>query len=90
MPTLLVRRRAAATQDARSLEIVRRLDSDLSDDRSLGELVALLREDPALEETRTLAQRTADDAVAILDQLPAGPVRDALQTFTRTLVERRS
>ena len=90
MPTLLVRRRAAATQDARSREIVRRLDSDLSDDRSLGELVALLREDDALEETRTLAQRTAADAVSILGQLPEGSVRDALQTFTRTLVERRS
>lgn len=89
MPTLLVRRRAAERQDARSLEILRRLDSDLSDDTALGELVALLREDEALEETRRLAQRTSDEAVEILGELPEGPVREALETFTRTLVERR-
>lgn len=89
MPTLLVRRRAAEQQDARSLEILRRLDSDLSDDTALGELVELLREDQALEETRRLAQRTADEAVEILGELPQGPVREALETFTRTLVERR-
>ena len=89
MPTLLVRRRAAEQQDQRSLEILRRLDSDLSDDTALGELVELLREDQALEETRRLAQRTADEAVEILGELPQGPVREALETFTRTLVERR-
>ena len=89
MPTLLVRRRAAATQDPHSLEIVRLLDGDLSDDAVLGKLVELLRADEALEETRQLAQRTADEAVAILAELPEGPVRDALQTFTRSLVERR-
>lgn len=89
MPTLLVRRRAAATQDPHSLEIVRLLDGDLSDDAVLGQLVELLRADEALEETRELAQRTADEAVAILAELPEGPVRAALQTFTRSLVERR-
>lgn len=89
MPTLLVRRRASEEQDPRSLEIVRRLDSDLADDHVLAELVELLREDAALEETRRLAQRTAEEAVAILDELPEGPAREALQTFTRTLVERR-
>jgi heptaprenyl diphosphate synthase len=88
MPTLLVRRRAAESPDVRSLEIVRRLDSDLSGDRELSELVELLLEDEALEETRDLAQRTADEAVAILAELPEGAVREALQTFTRTLVER--
>ncbi|WP_422115158.1 polyprenyl synthetase family protein [Brachybacterium sp. UNK5269] len=89
MPTLLVRRRALSASDARTLEIVKRLDGDLGSDESLGELVAMLRADPALEETRVLAQRTADDAVGILEELPAGAVRDALIAFTRTLVERR-
>src|SRR5690606_35478010 len=86
MRTLLVRRRAAATQDPHSLEIVRLLEGDLSDDAVLGRLVELLRADVALEETRRLAQRKADEAVAILGELPEGPVRDALQTFTRSLV----
>lgn len=88
MPTLLVRRRAVKQQDTHSLDLVRRLDGDLSSDDSLDELVGLLRADPALEETRALAQRTADEAVEILAELPEGEVRSALTTFTRTLVER--
>ncbi|MBB5830843.1 polyprenyl synthetase family protein [Brachybacterium aquaticum] len=89
MPTLLVRRRAAEEKDERSLDIVRRLEGDLSDDDVLAEVVELLRADPALEETRALAQRTADEAVAVLEELPAGSVRDALIGFTRSLVQRR-
>ncbi|MGY5765853.1 polyprenyl synthetase family protein [Brachybacterium sp. DNPG3] len=88
MPTLLVRRRAQESPDERTLDIVRRLDGDLSSDEDLATLVALLREDDALEETRALAQRTADEAVEILGELPDGPVRDSLTTFTRSLVER--
>lgn len=88
MPTLLIRRRADEHPDSRSLEIVERLDGDLSSDASLDELVALLRADPALEQTRELAARTADEAVEILSELPAGPVRDALTGFTTTLVRR--
>lgn len=88
MPTLLVRRRAAQKSDPRSLDIVARLDGDLSSESSLDELVALLREDPALEETRRLAARTADEAIEILEELPAGPVKDALTGFTTTLVRR--
>ncbi|MGO2583970.1 MAG: polyprenyl synthetase family protein [Brachybacterium tyrofermentans] len=89
MPTLLVRRRAAQTGDAQSVEIVARLDGDLTEDKVLDELVTMLREDPALEETRELAARTADEAVEILGELPAGAVRDALTEFTRSLVQRR-
>lgn len=88
MPTLLVRRRAQTEQDPGSLEIVERLESDLSSDQALDELVALLRADRALEETRELAQRTADEAVGILEELPEGPVQSALIAFTRTLVQR--
>lgn len=88
MPTLLVRHRAAAQQDAYSLDLVARLDGDLSSDAALNALVELLRADPALEETRSLAQRTADEAVEILGELPEGDVRSALTGFTRTLVER--
>ena len=89
MPTLLVRRRAEEQQDPASLAILARLDGDLSSDAALDELVDLLRKDPALEETRELALRTADEAVAILDELPEGAVREALTSFTSTLVERK-
>lgn len=90
MPTLLVRRRAEQQGDAHSVEIVDRLAGDLSSDEDLETLVALLREDPALEETRALAQQTADDAVAILEELPDGAVRTALIHFTSSLVQRHS
>lgn len=89
MPTLLIRRRAASSPDPRTQEIIARLDGDLSSDEALDQLVLMLREDPALEATRALAQRTADEAVNILSELPDGDVRHALVTFTRTLVERR-
>lgn len=90
MPTLLVRRRAVEhPEDERTAEIVRRLDGDLQDDAVLAEVVNMLREDPALEETRELADRTAAEAITILEQLPVGPVREALITFTTSLVARR-
>src|SRR5699024_11170973 len=90
MPTLLVRRRAAEHPDARSLEIIERLDGDLSSEAALAELVTMLRADPALEQTRELAARTADEAIEILAELPEGHVRDALTGFTTTLVRRSS
>ncbi|HJB11435.1 MAG TPA: polyprenyl synthetase family protein [Candidatus Brachybacterium merdavium] len=89
MPTLLIRRRAAHGPDPRTREILERLDGDLSSDAALERLVLMLRDDPALEETRALAQRTADEAIEILFELPSGSVRDALIAFTRALVERR-
>lgn len=88
MPTLLVRRRAL-DGDTRAESLVRELDGDLTGDDALSRVVAMLREDPALEDTRALAQRTADEAVAILEELPEGAVREALVAFTRTLVQRR-
>ena len=88
MPTLLVRRRALDHPDSHSLDIVERLDGDLSSSAALDELVDLLREDPALEETRRLASRTAEEAMEILSELPAGAARDALKAFTATLVGR--
>ena len=50
--------------------------------------IARKRADPALEETRTLAARTAEEAIEILGELPASAVRDALTGFTTTLVRR--
>lgn len=89
MPTLLVRKRHLEAPDERTADIVRRLDGDLSSEESLAELVALLREDPALEETRRLAQRMSAEAGEILDELPASPVRDALHAFTASMVDRQ-
>lgn len=90
MPTLLLRRRAQQHPDEPTAHLLQLLDGDLSSDEALAETVALLRADPVVEQTRELAERTAAEAVAILEELPAGAVRDALTLFTRTLVDRRS
>ncbi|GAB2546479.1 polyprenyl synthetase family protein [Brachybacterium huguangmaarense] len=89
MPTLLVRRRVAQGDDApASRRLVELLDSDHLDGAELDEALELLRADPAVEETAAMARATADEAIAILDELPAGPARDALVSYTRTLAHR--
>jgi heptaprenyl diphosphate synthase len=67
---------------------VARLDGDLSDDSDLAELVGMIREDPALEETSRMAEGYARDADAILSALPDGTGRDALMELTDGLVHR--
>lgn len=66
------------------------LDDDLSDDARLARAVELLREDPSVEETEAMATSTAAEAIEILRELPAGPVRDSLIAFTTGLVVRTS
>jgi len=87
LPVLLLRR-AAAAGDTAAQELAERLDGDLSDDAVLAEVVAALRDHDATEQARTEAQRWADDAVRALDALPAGPARDALTDFARTVADR--
>ena len=80
VPTLpvIIARRSAAPQDARLLEL---LDSDLSDDAALTECLTLLRAHPAMAEARAYVQGEAEKAKALLEVLPVGPVRDALEQF---------
>jgi heptaprenyl diphosphate synthase len=88
MPVLLVRRQHAAAPTEHSTRLVELLDGDLSEDGPLDEALALLRSDPALEETSAMAQRYAEQATAILASLPAGPTRETLIAFTDNLVHR--
>jgi heptaprenyl diphosphate synthase len=90
LPTLLVRRHAADHGDAASAALVGLLDGDLTDDAALEETVARLREHPATEQARLEAVRWADDAVAALEPLPAGPAKQALQAFAEAVVDRTS
>ncbi len=91
MPALLLRRRAAGPDGTRSdRDLVAQLDSDLSADADLDDAVQGLRAHPVVEETRARAVRYADEAVADLGTLPAGPVREALVSFTQALVDRAS
>lgn len=89
MPTLLLRARSAAgDSSAGTRAVIEALDADLSDDESLERAVALLREDPAVDQTATMAADTAEEAIAVLHELPESPVREALEAFTTSLVLR--
>jgi alkylation response protein AidB-like acyl-CoA dehydrogenase len=88
MPVLLLRQRAAAPGAAEDRALVALLDGDLSSDAALARAVAALREHPVVAQTRHEASTRARDAVAGLDALPHGPVRDALVAFADALVDR--
>ena len=75
LPTLLARR-STDPADARLLEL---LDSDLRDDAALAEVLALLRRHRCIDEARADVRRRADLARALLEPLPLGPARDALE-----------
>ncbi|HET9873005.1 MAG TPA: polyprenyl synthetase family protein [Propionibacteriaceae bacterium] len=84
LPTLLARR-STEPADARLLEL---LDSDLSDDAALAEVLELLRAHPCIEQARAEVLRRADVARSKLTSLPAGPARSALEALCDTVVTR--
>ena len=88
MPTLLLRQRHATHPDDNTRRIIAMLDGDLSSDEALRNVVAALREDPAVRDADDLAAQYAGRALAVLDELPDSPVQEALRTFTNTLVRR--
>src|SRR5690554_5724653 len=89
MPVLLLRERARRpAADPADLALVELLDGDLSSEEALGAAVAGLREHPVVAETRTLAERWANEATEALAPLPAGTVRSALEHFASSLVHR--
>jgi heptaprenyl diphosphate synthase len=87
VPTLpvLMARASARPEDARLLQL---LDSDLSDDQPHAEALALLRVHPAMAEARAYVVERAQEAKSLLTALPAGPVRDALESFADLLATR--
>ncbi|WP_019135019.1 polyprenyl synthetase family protein [Cellulomonas massiliensis] len=91
MPALLLRQRAASPgATAADREALAALDADLSDDDALAHAVALLRVHPVVEETRALAVERARAALAVLEPLPDGAVKDAFVSFADALVDRAS
>ncbi len=84
LPTLLARRSADPADDRlRSL-----LDSDLHDDAALAEVLRLLRAHPAIDEARAEVRRRAERARSLLDGLPAGEARAALEELCDSVVTR--
>ena len=91
MPVLLLRRRVAAGEGGPGdVDLLRLLDADLSGAEALGRAVAALREHDVVAATRADALAWGDRALGALDPVPGGPVKDALVSFTRALVDRRA
>jgi heptaprenyl diphosphate synthase len=84
LPTLLARK-SADPADARLLEL---LSSDLHDDVALAEVLQLLRRHRSIDQAREEVRRRADRARSLLEPLPVGPARDALEALCTTVVTR--
>jgi heptaprenyl diphosphate synthase len=84
LPTLLARR----SDDPADVRLLQLLDSDLHDDGALHEVLDLLRRHPCIDQAREEVRRRADAARALLDPLPLGPARDALDDLCTTVVTR--
>jgi len=89
VPTLpvLMAQASPRPQDARLLEL---LDADLSDDALHAEVLSLLRAHPALAQAREYVVARATEAKALLEILPLGPVRSALEDFADFVALRSS
>jgi heptaprenyl diphosphate synthase len=92
MPYLLL----ARADDAASRDLLTRIDDGVAriaegaDPAILDDALAELREDDATAQTLELAHRWSDEAVAALDALPRGPVREALTRFADAVANRSS
>jgi geranylgeranyl pyrophosphate synthase len=84
LPTLLARR----SSDPADARLLRLLDSDLHDDDALQEVLGLLRRHRSIDQARDEVRRRADAARALLEPLPDGPARDALDDLCTTVVTR--
>jgi heptaprenyl diphosphate synthase len=84
LPTLLARR----STDPADARLLRLLDSDLHDDAALHEVLDLLRRHRSIDQAREEVRRRAEAARSLLEPLPAGPARDALDDLCTTVVTR--
>ncbi|CAN7392888.1 polyprenyl synthetase family protein [Microbacterium sp. LjRoot45] len=92
MPYLLLGRAADPASKALKSAIddgVARI-ADGADPALLDDELARLREHPATEATRRLANEWSRNAVAAIEPLPVGPVREALTRFAHVVVDRSS
>ncbi|MGH3359540.1 MAG: polyprenyl synthetase family protein, partial [Nocardioidaceae bacterium] len=74
-----------APEDARLCEL---LSGPIGNDADHAEALRLLRGHRALDESRAFVRRRADEARALLADVPAGPARDALESLCDTVVTR--
>jgi heptaprenyl diphosphate synthase len=84
LPTLI----ALRSTDAEGERLRELLSKPLTDDAEHAEALRLLRVHPAMAESRSYVQAEADAASALLDKLPAGSAREALQALCDTVASR--
>ena len=89
VPTLpvMLALRSARAEDARLLELLR---GPLTENDRHAEALALLRAHPAMVEARDHVRDLAAEAAALLDDVPDGPVKDALVAFAGLIATRTS
>ncbi len=87
LPVLLLRK-AAANGDAEAVSLLALIDGGLQDDARLQEALVRLRSHPVAEAAYQEAKRWADEAVASIDNLPDGSVKNALELFAQAVVDR--
>ena len=88
MPVLLLRR--LAKTDAVAAELVAEIDSDLTSDERLAQVVTKLRNHEVAELAYVEAKRWAEEAIAALDVLPEGQTKRALVHFAQAVVDRNN
>jgi heptaprenyl diphosphate synthase len=88
LPVLYLRQDAKS--DSESAKLVEIIEAGLEDDAVLNKVIEQLREHPATERAFQEAKRWADQAIAALADLPAGPVREALTNFADAVIERQN
>lgn len=84
MPVLLLRKR----QDQTSIDLLSRIDGDLTSDEALASVVKSLREHEVADEAYQEAIRWANEAIAALDILPDGQTKRALIHFAEAVIKR--
>jgi heptaprenyl diphosphate synthase len=84
LPTLLARK----STDPADAGLLQLLDSDLHDDDALQEVLRLLRSHRSIDQAREEVRRRAEAARHLLEPLPDGPARDALDDLCTTVVTR--
>jgi heptaprenyl diphosphate synthase len=88
LPVLYLRQ--DAQHDPASAALVEIIDGGLEDDAALNDVLEQMRKHPATERAFQEAKRWADQAIAALEQLPVGSVREALTNFADAVIERQN
>ena len=82
-------RKAAATGDQGAIDLLELIDGGLEEAAKLHEALVRLRNHPVAEAAYQEAKRWADEAVADVQVLPDGAVKNALATFAQAVVDRQ-